>query len=72
MDLNVQSIKRSLVKTQIHTKSVKKHGDELEVKIGSLMALNDAANLIQIVVLVVFAVIWLHLVKGLKRKDSPK
>lgn len=27
LDLNVQSIRRSLIKTQIHTKSVKKHGD---------------------------------------------
>lgn len=72
LDLNVQSIRRSLVKTQVHMKNVKKHGDSLEVKISSLMSLNDAANLIQIVVLVIFGVIWLHLVKKLKRKESLK
>lgn len=72
LDLNVQSIRRSLVKTQVHMKNVKKHGDSLEVKIGTLMSLNDAANIIQIVVLVIFGGIWLYLVKGLKRKESQK
>jgi hypothetical protein len=65
--MTVQSIKRSLVKSRNYYTSSKEKGNKLDVRITEMMELNQMANILQIMGLIVFGLVWVKIVHRLKK-----
>jgi hypothetical protein len=67
LDLTAQSIKRSLIKSRGYYRSNREKGELLDSKITEMMELNQISNILQIIALIAFGVVWVKIASRLKR-----
>ena len=60
-------IKKSLSWCQLHVQEAQDMGDKVEANLGEAERIHKMAALIQIVFLVLYGVVWVFLVRGLKK-----
>ena len=65
--MTVQSIKRSLVKSRKYYTSSKEKGNKLDIRITEMMELNQMSNILQIIALIIFGLVWIKIAHRLKK-----